>query len=125
MPADQVARRNDFLDDANLSYTYFNMAGQRPSAEDNPELPVMSDHNPVFGEGVSLLNRIAFRDRAELNSPSHAGAGQNILILDGHVKWVKTPAAGIDGDNIWTLQGVNAYTGREGPASAVNAHLIK
>jgi hypothetical protein len=125
MPADQVARRNDFLDDANLSYTYFNMAGQRPSVEDNPELPVMSDQNPVFGEGVSLLNRIAFRDRAELNSPSHAGAGQNILILDGHVKWVKTPDAGIDGDNIWTLQGVNAYTGREGPASAVDAHLIK
>jgi hypothetical protein len=124
MPVDQVARRSDFLDDANVSYTYFNMAGQRPSVEDNPDLPVMSDQNPVFGEGLSLLSKIAFRDRAESNSPAHR-AGQNILVLDGHVKWVTTPDAGINGDNIWTLQGVNTYTGREGPASAVDAHLIK
>jgi hypothetical protein len=38
---------------------------------------------------------------------------------------VKTPDAGVDGDNIWTLQGVSTYTGREGPASAADAHLIK
>jgi hypothetical protein len=125
MPPDQVARRSDFLDDANLSYTYFNMAGCRPRAEDHPDLPVMSDQNPAFGEGASLISKLVFRDRAELNSPAHEGTGQNILVLDGHVKWVKTPNAGIDGDNIWTLQGVNTYTGREGPATAADAHLIK
>lgn len=125
MPIDQVHRCNDFLDDANLSYTYFNMAGRRPSSEDNPDLPVMSDQNPVFGESTSFLGKFAFRDRAQSNSPSHGGAGQNILVLGGYVKWVKTPDAGVDGDNIWTLQGVSTYTGREGPASAADAHLIK
>ena len=64
MPVDQVQRCNDFLDDANLSYTYFNMAGQRPSSEDNPDLPLMSDQNPVFGESTSFLGKFAFRDRA-------------------------------------------------------------
>ncbi len=125
MPPDQVARRNDFMDADNLSYTYFNMAGQRPSPQDNPDVPVMSDENPIFGDGVPLISKLVCRDRAKLNSPAHSGAGQNILIVDGHVKWVTAPDAGVDGDNIWTLQGVNAYTGREGPAAATDAQLIK
>lgn len=125
MPAEQVRQRSDFIESDNVSYAYYNMAGVRPSASDNPDLPIMADDNPVFDDGVPLLNRWGLGDRAKLNSRAHDGAGQNILCLDGRVKWVDTPFAGIDGDNIWTLAGVKTYTGREGPISAKDAHLIK
>ncbi len=39
-----------------------------------------------------------------LNSPNHAkGEGQNIARVDGSAEFVKTPCAGIDRDNIYTL----------------------
>ncbi len=125
MPAEEVRQRDDFLDSGNVSYAYFNMAGARPSAQDNPALPVLADDNPMFDDGVPLFNRLGLRSRAALNSRAHRGAGQNLLVLDGHVKWITTPESGLDGDNIWTLQNVEDYTGREGPATPVDAHLIK
>lgn len=32
---------------------------------------------------------------------------------------------GVDGDNIWTLLKVQAYTGREGLATLTDSHLLK
>ena len=125
MPRDQVARFCDFLDSRNVSYAYFNMAGVRPSSQDNPNLPIMADDNPLFQGGVPLFERLGFGGRARGNSSAHGGAGQNILTLDGRVKWATTPCVGIDCDNIWTLDGVETYTGREGPASPTDAHLLK
>ena len=125
MPSEQVDRRSDFIESRNVSYAYFNMADVRPSLSDNPNLPIMSDDNPIFEDGVPLFERLGLGDPASRNSPAHHGAGQNILMLDGHLKWATTPLAGINDDNIWTLQGVDKYTGREGPKSSTDAHLIK
>jgi prepilin-type processing-associated H-X9-DG protein len=125
MPREQVAGRNDFAEARNVNYAYFNMAGARPSLADNPALPIVSDDNPMFDEDGVPLGPLGWGDRTDRNSRAHGGAGQNILTLDGHVKWEKTPNAGIDGDNIWTLQGVKDYTGHEGPQSATDAHLIR
>ena len=125
MPQDQVEQRSDFIESNNVGYAYYNMAGVRPSLADDPRLPIMADDNPIFDDGVPLFNRLGFGDRADLNSLAHGGAGQNILVLDGHVRWVSTPHAGIGDDNIWTLTDVDDYTGREGPASPTDAHLIK
>ncbi|MFH1748665.1 MAG: hypothetical protein ABIG44_16645 [Planctomycetota bacterium] len=125
MPADQIANRNDFIESRNLSYAYFNMAGVRPSVSDNPNLPIMADDNPLFDDGVQLFERLGLSSPAQGNSRAHHGSGQNILTLDGHVKWVTTPNCGIGGDNIWLLNGVETYTGREGPQSPTDAHLLK
>jgi hypothetical protein len=38
------------------------------------------------------------------NSPSHQGDGQNVLFLDLHVAFEKTPTCGINNDNIYTFQ---------------------
>jgi hypothetical protein len=38
------------------------------------------------------------------NSPSHQGDGQNVLFLDLHVAFEKTPVCGINDDNIYTFQ---------------------
>jgi hypothetical protein len=127
MPAAEIARRDDFLEARNVSYSYSNMAGTRPSAKDNGELPILADDNPLFADGHPLVDVLRRRggDPAEENSRAHGGAGQNLLTLSGHVKWATTPRAGLSGDNIWTLDKVERYTGREGPTSAMDSHLLK
>jgi hypothetical protein len=125
MSADQVRIHDDFLESRNLSYAYQNMAGVRPSLQDSPDLPVFGDDNPLFDNGWPLFETLGLSDRAKANSRVHGGAGQNILTLDGNVKWCTTPNAGINNDNIWTLDHVDEYTGREGPKSATDSHLLK
>ncbi len=127
MPRAQIHRRQDFLEDGNVSYAYQNMAGVRPSANDDANLPILADDNPLFADGLPLFDarRLRITDPAQRNSHAHGGAGQNILTLGAHVKWVTSPLAGINNDNIWTLEGITEYTGREGPTSANDTHLIK
>jgi hypothetical protein len=128
MPIEQVARRSDFLEARNISYAYQNMAGARPSLRDHAALPVFGDDNPFFDNGLPLFEvaeRLGLRDVAQTNSRAHNGAGQNILTLSGSVQWSTTPNCGVNGDNIWTLQHVAHYTGREGPTDASDSHLLK
>jgi hypothetical protein len=128
MSADQVARHNDFTESRNISYSYQNMAGVRPALHDSPDLPILADNNPIFDDGRPLFDlryRLGLSDPAEANSRAHGGTGQNILTLGGRVRWVTTPNAGVNGDNIWTLRGVRSYSGREGPQTATDSHLLK
>ena len=127
MPRQEISQREDFLEGRNLSYAYQNMAGVRPSAHDDARLPILADENPLFADGMPLLDalRRTYSDPATANSRAHRSAGQNILTLGGHVKWTTTPNCGLDDDNIWTLPGVSNYTGREGPATASDSHLLK
>ena len=128
MPSEQVALHDDFLEPRNVSYAYQNMAGARPNLQQHANLPVFGDDNPFFDNGNPLLNltrSLGLSTPENTNSRAHARLGQNILTLRGNVKWMTTPQAGIDGDNIWTLQNVDEYTGREGPQSPTDAHLLK
>lgn len=130
MAADQIARRDDFLESANVSYAYQNMAGRRPQVGTaNAELPILGDDNPLFDSGRPLFDlaahKLGLRDLSETNSAAHGGTGQNILTLGGSCKWVTTPDSGPSGDNIWTLEQVTQYTGHEGPKAATDSHLLK
>ncbi len=122
MPVDQINGRVDFLNSRNVSYVYQNMAGVRPTMSTDPDLPIMADENPLFGEDGLVLG---LGSGADSNSRAHGRSGQNVLTLGGRVKWSSAPDCGIDGDNIWTLRGVARYTGREGPQSATDSHLLK
>lgn len=129
MAAAQVDSGADFAESRNVSYAYQNMAGVRPSMKSSERLPILGDDNPLFEDGLPLFDAAArtlgLGDRSEANSLSHRGMGQNLLTLGGHSIWTRTPKAGIDGDNVWTLEKVTNYTGREGPASGTDAHLLK
>lgn len=122
-PLEETVRNGDFLEPRNISYASQNMAGARPHIHDVPDLPFVADDNPLFQNGLPSL--LALSDPSNRNSPSHGGAGQNVLSLGGVVRWATHPTVGVDGDNIWTLQGTPEYTGREGPLTATDAHLIK
>jgi prepilin-type processing-associated H-X9-DG protein len=50
-------------------------------------LPVMGDTPP--------------RDPAAGNTRNHGGAGQNVLFLDGHVRFCPTRTVGVNGDDIY------------------------
>ncbi|MBL8878101.1 MAG: hypothetical protein JNG88_03185 [Phycisphaerales bacterium] len=123
-----LANNQRVIDASNLSYAYQNMAGVRPSLADNPNLVVLADDNPLFDDGrplVDLRVRLGVADPASVNSRAHGGYGQNVLTLNGRVVWSDTPNVGVNGDNIWTLANVQSYTGREGPATATDSHLLK
>ncbi|MBK9126574.1 MAG: DUF1559 domain-containing protein [Phycisphaerales bacterium] len=127
MPSEAVARSDDFLQDDNVTYSYQNMAGVRPTANDDPALAIMADENPLFDDGIPIFDarRLPWAKVESANSRAHGGAGQNLLSLGGHVTWTTTPFAGVGGDNIWTLSDVTSYTGREGPDRATDSHLLK
>ena len=127
MPQMAIVGHDDFLESRNVSYVYQNMAGVRPCADDDPDLPIMADDNPLFANGLPMADSrpLGASDPSYANSRAHRGAGQNVLTIGGYLKWTTTPCSGIDGDNIWTLEGVNDYTGHEGPASCTDSHLIK
>jgi hypothetical protein len=128
MPEDQVKQRQDFIESRNVSYAYQNMAGVRPSLRSDPNLPILADDNPLFDDGLPLFGigqRLGLTDAADSNSRAHRGKGQSILTLGGSVKFADTPYAGVNGDNIWLLQGVQDYEGKEGPQTASDSHLLK
>lgn len=129
MPADQVRLRDDFLESRNVSYANQNMAGVRPSLRSDANLVVLADDNPLFSDGQPLLNlaaqKLGITDAQQSNSRAHGGVGQNILRLDGHTEWTTSPNCGVNNDNIWTLMHIAEYTGREGPMTSTDSHLLK
>ncbi|MBI5865472.1 MAG: hypothetical protein HZB38_13380 [Planctomycetes bacterium] len=129
MPSDQVRNHDDFLESRNVSYASQNMAGVRPSVRLDSSVVVAADDNPLFADGLPMIDfaaqRLGLSDPAQSNSRVHGGVGQNVLRLHGGSEWVISPNCGVDQDNIWTLEGVKRYTGREGPASANDTHLLK
>ena len=84
---------------------------------------IASDLNPVFEKipcQKSVYHQMNEFDKVLLNeqlkqmmSANHCGRGQNILYNDGSVEFVTKRV--IDGDDIFTVHGVDAYTGREIP----------
>lgn len=118
----------DFPESRNLNYVYQNMAGARPTLKNHADQPILADDNPCFDDGQPLFDmrqRMGWSTPANSNSPSHQWRGQNLLTLDGRVKWTTSPNCGVGGDNIWTLSGVSEYTGREGAVVQTDSHLIK
>ncbi|MBK8915267.1 MAG: hypothetical protein IPM64_11845 [Phycisphaerales bacterium] len=130
VPAAKVRELEDFPDARNLSFAYQNMAGQRPTLNRTPsDMPIVADDNPIFDRGRFLMadipTRLGLQQPWAVNSRTHAGRGQNVLTLGGRVLWTTSPDVGIDGDNIWTLRGVQGYQGREGPGAETDSHLLK
>lgn len=129
MAADQILSQRGFIEPRNISYATQNMAGVRPSLSGSPRLVVAGDDNPFFEDGVPAFDlaarKIGLSDPAAQNSKAHRRFGQNLLQADGLVRWSTTPASGVDGDNVWTLSGTQRYTGREGPLTNTDSHLLK
>jgi len=82
------------------------------------QLAILADASPLLSDGT-------IRCECAKNgvSPNHR-TGQNVLYLDGHVDWAIDCHAGVNGDNIWLVRGVEQYTGKEKPACITDSFLL-
>jgi prepilin-type processing-associated H-X9-DG protein len=126
--------RFDFKGYSHLSYGYQLPFGRngRPREALDPRMPIAADKGPFFQAGTPVLAEgrtpDAFigvpgakltlpgvqDDKAALklpnaawapyNSRNHKGEGQNVLYVDGHVEFQRTPLAGLGHDNIYTQE---------------------
>ncbi len=90
-PREGADNRMIFAADKSPYYLYRDPTSDFQSLGKNP--PITLDDSP--------------RAWRSFNSPNHGGSGngegQNCLYADGHAKFQRMPAIGIDGDNIYTL----------------------
>jgi hypothetical protein len=117
---------SDFPAAKYVSYSYqHDLGAQKLRLKNSPldpvadKMAILADSNPIFIGGKfhpELLQAKA--------SPNHNGQGQNVLYLDMHVNWATDANAGIDGDNIYTIQGVSNYQGDEAPSKPTDSFLL-
>ncbi len=127
----RIASLYDFPSRSTISYSIGIRCSN--SSQMSPERIIMSDRNPIFSECNKEMCCSDFCENKksqpaepkiaqvrvsgeilDLNSPNHFGAGQNVLCFDGSTRFMKVRL--VDGDDIFTIQGVNFYTGREIPS---------
>ena len=61
----------------------------------------------AFGGNAQRVLKVSNDEWRPYNSRNHNGEGQNVLYLDDHVSFYKKPLAGVNSDNIYTIQGIN------------------
>jgi hypothetical protein len=117
---------SDFPAAKYISYSYqHDLGAHKLRLQNSPldrvadKMAILADSNPIFIGGrfhPELLQAKA--------SPNHNGQGQNVLYLDMHVSWSSDANAGVDGDNIYTIQGVTDYRGDEAPTNPTDTFLL-
>ncbi len=134
----------DFTRYENISYGYQVPFGPRDTQPregmDNRQI-IAGDRGPFYTPGYEPRPLelgdpppLDLEDSPKLwrpmNSTNHGGQangeGQNALFADGHASFVRIPAAGIDGDNMYTLMleewtNTNAYNRIHGDSPHISA----
>lgn len=106
--------------DGNISYDSHNLAGSSPNLRPTTAIAYFADPNPLF-LGAKFNGQV---DPQVANSPAHGGCGQTVLFVDGRAEYMRTPVYGDHMDNVWTIEGVRTYTGRETPSKPNDSFLV-
>jgi hypothetical protein len=121
MTRGEVSRRSDFASSRNVSYDSMNLSGPSPNLRPSAMMPYLSDANPLFIGG--RFNRSLEPESA--NSPAHRDRSQTVLTLDGAVMTLTSPMyGGARPDCLWTIRGIDNYTGLETQREADDAFMI-
>jgi len=109
-----------------VGYSYQHSLGPNAPNISAPELAdkahqmvILADSSPVFADGRFQSDRLG-----AAAGDNHRGRGQNVLYLDMHVQWVTRADVGVDGDNIFLVEGVWDYRGTERPTSRADTFLL-
>jgi len=125
-PARLLMRMNDFPSNENVSYSFQNLFGEnRFTAQQRALRWKAAEHMAIMADRTPLLTlgKGGLRLTPSARSPNHRGKGQNVMFLNGTVKWTVQPRVGIDGDNIWQAADLLDYNGTETPVSATDSFL--
>lgn len=122
----QVQSYNDFPARRYVTYSFRVRCNKSAKGALTPRV-LIADLNPLFERlpenyssplNVRLSNKLF-----ALNSANHNRRGQNVLFCDGSTGFVKVRQIGISEDDIFTLQGTDAYRGTEVPSCEKDAFL--
>ncbi len=134
LTAEQLIQQlNDFPSRKHISYSFMIICDKSGSMKNGQRRVIMGDMNPVFRRipscGNTMYNKLTEFEKVvlseqlkKMSSPNHSGRGQNLLYCDGSVEFVKHRI--VNGDDIFTLQGVDAYTGTEMPSDKNDIFLV-
>jgi hypothetical protein len=132
-PAQLLSQLQDFSSRNNISFSFTIISNKMIPLRNGPRKIVMGDMNPVFRsiptcgnnnaqkaaefEKVLLTNNLK-----QMCSSNHNCRGQNVLYSDGSVEFA--PQRLVNGDDIFTVFGVDTYTGTETPANENDVFLV-
>lgn len=122
----------DFPSRRNVSFSFILFCDKNTNVMQDRRKVIASDLNPVFREIPDCKNIYANLNEfekilldkhlREMLSSSHNGKGQNILSSDGSVQWIQVRL--VNGDDIYTINGVDEYTGSEIPKDFSDIFLV-
>lgn len=125
----------DFPCRSNISYSFMLFCDKNADALQQRRKVIAGDLNPHFQKICTSQKDYQSRNEFEkillneqlkqMMSTSHGDKGQNILYCDGAVEWreVRVIAQNSETDDIFTIQGVNEYTGKEMPTNENDTFL--
>lgn len=111
----------DWPDFDAISYSYQNQfTSTKPRLDGSHLTAILADKNPFFEPGKFNLEMTPLT-----NSINHDRSGQNVLLSNGAVIWLKTPLLN-EVDNIFHAgdDGLDYYTGLEAPSTADDSFLV-
>ena len=119
--AEDITQLYDFPSHKNVSYSFSLFCDKNTDAFQCAQKIIASDLNPVFqkircektiSKGMDEFVKLQLNEQLKQSmSPNHRGRGQNLLYGDGSVKFVRSRM--VNGDDIFTVAGVDEYIGRE------------
>ena len=122
----------DFPSHKNISYSFSLFCDKNAEPFLCAQKIIASDLNPVFqrircektiSQGMDEFVKLHLDEQLKQSmSANHRGQGQNLLYGDGSVKYVRSRV--VNGDDIFTVSGVDAYTGCEVPTASDDDFLV-
>jgi len=123
----EMKNYNDFPDRRYVNYSFRIMCPKREKGQAANRKVLMSDVNPLFErlpQNYSKPFKLQLNKALlTLNSINHNRRGQNVLLGDGSVNFVKMRRIGIAADDIFTLQDTQIYQGCEVPSCETDSFL--
>ena len=83
---------------------YFESAGTDASNGRTLDQERNSAYTPSFGVSAEEVLKLPTERWRPYNSRNHNGEGEEILFVDSHVEFLQKPIAGVNYDNIYTVQ---------------------
>ncbi len=126
IPVDQLANYDDFPSTNNFPFSFRIMCDKSSTRLNGRRYILMSDLNPVFESLCARNSRppaslVVDERLIRRLSSNHRGKGQNILRFDGTVEYITVRF--IQGDDIFTINGIRRYERREIPCDEKDIFL--